>query len=350
MSSGGPVPPFVAPPTHSSTPPGVPWVQYARLAAMIVAIVLAVVTGVAVVTSSFDPTEAELKERAELTGKHELLVGVGDDRPGLSYLRDDGEYEGFEIDIAYMIAAKLGFDPSQVRFLTVKTEDRQTRQVEDSESGKWHTADLIVASYSITKKREAEDEIMFSAPYLRTRISVVTRVGHPQVASVEDDLKGERVCTLGTGTADDEFRKRLTLVRKQKVRQCIEGLLDLSFDAVLTDAAILAGWVDKYRDQLRQHDISTDEVQRYGVNVGDNEPLRELVNLALYCSLHDPNDLRWENSFREHLSPLQKANAPQQIAEAVQPTKIPEPKVRRLPWEYWVPDSWAYEERPARCH
>ncbi len=312
-------------------------------------VVLLLVLVAAVIMDSLDPTEAELKAQAQLTGKYELLIGVADDRPGLSYRLDNGQYEGFEIEIAYMIAAKLGFTPEQVRFLTVKTEDRQTRQVLNPDSGRWATADLIVASYSITKKREQLEDVMFSAPYLRTRMSVVTRTGHAAVASVEDDLQGEKVCTIGTSTAHDDFRKAVKLILKQKVRDCVEGLMNYEFDAVLTDAAILAGWVDKYRSELQHHDIGTDEVQRYGVNVGDSEPLRELVNLALYCSLHDPDDKRWEDAYRQYLAPLQEFNTPQQVAESTQPQEVPEPKVRRFPWEYWVPDTWAYEGRPARC-
>lgn len=325
------------------------WIQSARLAAIIGFVVLFLVLVTTVIMDTLDPTEAELKGQAKLTGKHELLIGVADDRPGLSYRLDSGEYEGFEIDIAYMIAAKLGFTPEQVRFLTVKTEDRRTRQVLDPDSGMWATADLIVASYSITKEREDLDEVMFSASYLRTRMSVVTRTGHAAVASVEDDLPGEKVCTVGTSTAQDQFGKALELVLRQKVRDCIEGLMRYEFDAVLTDAAILAGWVHRYRPQLQQHDIGTDEVQRYGVNVGDSEPLRELVNLALYCSLHDPDDKRWEDAYHKHLAPLQRSNRPQQVAESTQPEKVPEPQVRRFPWEYWVPDTWAYQGRPARC-
>lgn len=328
---------------------GRPWTQSMRLVVLVAFVVLLLVLVAAVIMDSLDPTEAELKAQAQLTGKYELLIGVADDRPGLSYRLDNGQYEGFEIEIAYMIAAKLGFTPEQVRFLTVKTEDRQTRQVLDPDSGKWTTADLIVASYSITKKREELDDVMFSAPYLRTRMSVVTRTGHAAVASVEDDLQGEKVCTISTSTAQDDFRKALKLVLRQKVKDCIDGLLGYQFDAVLTDAAILAGWVHKHRSRLQQHDIGTDEVQRYGVNVGDSEPLRELVNLALYCSLHDPDDKRWEDAFHRYLAPLQGSNRPQQVAESTQPRKIPEPEVRRFPWEYWIPDTWAYEGRPARC-
>jgi glutamate transport system substrate-binding protein len=347
MSSGEQAAPEVLSPDNEAASSHGSWTQYVRLVVMILVIVLAAVTGLMVAVASSDPTEAQLREQAGLTGKRELLIGVGSDRPGLSHLGDDGQYRGFEIDIAYMIAAELGFHPSAVTFLSVKTEDREIMQ--GSDGRKWIQVDLVIATYSITRKREELEDVMFSAPYLRTKISVVTRTAHPNVASVEDDLNGERLCTLGTGTAEDEFGG-VKLMGRPKIADCIDGLRDGRYDAVLTDAAILAGWVDRYSSELRQHDISTNEVQRYGVNVGDNEPLRELVNLALYCSLHDPSDGRWEDAFRKHLAPLQEANRPQQIAESEQPEKIPEPRVRRYPWEYWVPGSWAYEERPARCN
>lgn len=324
------------------------WIQYLRLAGMILVIVLAVVIGVTIVNNSLEPTERMLKQRAGLFGRDELRVGVGYDRPGLSYRDGAGNYKGFEIEIAYLVAEDLGFRHSQVKFRTVVTENRRRMRADDG-----LRVDLVVSSYSITDKREELPEVMFSVPYLSTELSVVTKTGHFKVDSL-GQLRDERVCTLEAGTAIEWAEKngiRDNLYKRGVISFCIEGLRGGTYDAVVSDAAILAGWVHKYSSELMHHNISTDEEQDYGVNVGRNDALRELVNLAFYCSLYDPDDKRWEEAYEKHLEPLRASSPGQLVAEVNQP-EIPsdqEPRVRRLPWEYSVPDSWPYGGRPARC-
>ncbi|HEX2417562.1 MAG TPA: transporter substrate-binding domain-containing protein [Micromonosporaceae bacterium] len=321
---------------------------------MVAVVLLAVVTGMTVFNATFGqtPTEDQLKETAGLIGKQELRIGVGDDRPGLSY-KESGTYSGFEIDIAYMIAARLGFDPSRVVFLSVPTEERRRMQGYDGNDD-LKPVDMVIASYSITEEREALEEVSFSAPYLETQLSVVTRTDFRLGRQVQSlgELEGTTVCTLEAGTAvpwAEDSGLRDNLVKVRKISTCIDGLIgqERLYDAVVSDAALMAGWVDEHKDILRQHNIATDEVQRYGVNVGQNAALLTLVNLALYCSRYDPEDQRWEEAFRQHLDPLKPANDPQQVAKPVQP-ELPEPEVRRYLWEYWVDDASA-DRRRVRC-
>src|SRR5690606_31354260 len=100
----------------------------------------------------------------------------------------------FDIDIARMIAADLGFDESDVRFVEIQNEDRSRMRADDGEY-----VDLVVATYSATDKREQNRKVSFSEPYLETEQSVVTLKDHPPVLSLTE-LVGERVCTLSTST------------------------------------------------------------------------------------------------------------------------------------------------------
>ncbi|MGH3663288.1 MAG: transporter substrate-binding domain-containing protein, partial [Micromonosporaceae bacterium] len=315
--------------------------RYLRLAAVAIVVALLLAVGMVFFFYPFDPTEDSLRVDAGLAGKRELRIGVSGDHPGLSS-RDEqtGEFHGFEIDIAQLIAADLGFRPTEVDFFPIETEKRHTMQARDGED--FTSVDLVVASFSITPRRERLDRVMFSAPYLRTTQSVVTSEDHDKVSSLSD-LRDEPVCTLGTATSVRELREAgldTEVKYENKISECVAGLLDGEYDAVHTDAAILAGWVAAYPKQLKQNDIGSDAEEKYGVSVGDNKALRTLVNLALYRSLRDPEDDRWEDAFDTHLSPLQEANWPQQVAEAEQPS-VAEPSVRRMPWEHWRSDPWA---------
>lgn len=305
----------------------------ARLAAVLVALVLAVIVVITTVILRGPPSEEELMRRAGLLGKRELLIGVKDDQPGIA-LRDEhtGVYSGFDIDIALMVAADLGFRPHEVRFLAIESEDRAKMQAR-TDDDRFVTVDMVVASYSVTPEREALDGVTFSAPYLRTEQSVITRRDFPGSVDTLSDLVGHRTCTLSTATSETAAgRAGVPLVAKKRISECVDELLRGKVAAVTTDAAILAGFVARHPDKLRHHDIGLDASEAYGINTGDNEALRDLVNLSLHRSLTDPRDRRWEDAFDRHLRPLQPVNLPQQVAVDQQP-EVEKVEVRRWPWE-----------------
>lgn len=311
------------------TPAGARWARF-RLAGVLVLLVLAVLVAVVTVVATGPPTKHDLLARAGLLGKRELVIGVKDDQPGIS-LRDPatGRFAGFDIDIAYLVAADLGFRPSEVRFLPIESEDRARMQARDGD--RFVTVDLVIASYSITEER-IRSGVHFSAPYLETEQSVVTRPDHSPVQALEE-LRGRRVCTLTTSTSKTAAElSGVDLAQRNRISECVEGLRRGEFEAVTTDAAILAGFVARYPDQLRQHDIGLTTPERYGINCGDNEALRTLVNLSLYHSLHDPGDRRWEDAFDRDLRSEQPVNLPQQVAIDRQPL-VPKVRVREWPWE-----------------
>ncbi|MEV4756562.1 transporter substrate-binding domain-containing protein [Micromonospora sp. NPDC049559] len=298
-----------------------------RLVALLVALAVAAVAVVTTLVLTGPPSRQDLLEQAGLIGKRELLVGVKDDQPGIGWQDPQTKvFSGFDIDIALMIASDLGFRPNEVKFIPIQSEDRSRMQA----GGK--IVDLVIASYSVTAEREASDQVTFSAPYLETEQSVLTRVDHRRVDTLFD-LAGERVCTLATSTsAARASLAGATLVRKLGIGECEKELLEGRIDAITTDAAILAGLVNRNREKLRLYDVGDEASEFYGVNTGDSEALRDLVNLTLYQSLTDPDDRRWEDAFDRHLRPEQPAAGDQPVAVDQQPD-VKEVEVRRWPWE-----------------
>lgn len=323
--------PGADPPADDPDPAPVRRTRVARLVAWVVVLVAVIVVAVVVVIDVGPPSEADLRQRA-IGGRSQLLIGVKDDTPGVS-LRDKttGEYAGFDIDIAYLIAGDLGFRPDQVRFLSIETEDRARMQARGD--GKFVTVDLVVASFSITKERSEQPGVRFAGPYLSTQQSVVTLKAHQPVSSLED-LRGERVCTLATSTSSEAAKSAgVTLSGKNEISACVTGLKEGQFDAVTTDAAILAGFVAEDGGQtLTHHDIGLTGDERWGVNCGDNEALQTLVNLILYRSAHDPTDRRWEQAYDKYLRSEQRFSPNQQVAIDHQP-EVPKVDVRQWPWQ-----------------
>nr|MDT0656630.1 transporter substrate-binding domain-containing protein [Micromonospora sp. DSM 115978] len=304
-----------------------------RLVALFVALVLAGLAVLTTVVLTGPPSEQDLLTEAGLIGKRELLIGVKDDQPGVS-LRDPdtGAYAGFDIDIALMIAADLGFRPNAVRFEAIESEDR-ARMVARTDDGQFVTVDLVIATYSITEERERVEGVTFSSPYLRTEQSVITREDYPGTVDTLQDLRGQRVCSLSTATSESEAGQAgVDLTSKKRISECVDDLLNGKVEAVTTDAAILAGFVAQHPDRLRHHDIGLDVQESWGVNTGSNEALRDLVDISLHRSATDPRDRRWEDAFERHLRPQQPVNLPQPIAVDRQP-QAREVEVRRWPWQ-----------------
>jgi glutamate transport system substrate-binding protein len=109
-------------------------------------------------------------------------------------------------------------------------------------------------------------------------------------------------------------------------------VLDHTYQAATTDAAILAGFVVRHPDQLTHWDIGLDTDENWGVNVGANDALKTLVNLSLYKSFHDPDDRRWEQAYDDNLRPEQAASPDQDVAVDQQPA-VERPAVRQWPWQ-----------------
>ncbi|MCG8915865.1 transporter substrate-binding domain-containing protein [Actinokineospora sp. PR83] len=300
--------------------------RWVRFAALITAAVAAVGIAVAVWWEQ-EPTEDELKELAGVKGKSELSIGVKVDIPGIGYRDEHGVISGFDVDIAYLLAADLGFDRSEVRLVEIDNEDRSRMRGVDG-----RPVDLVVATYSATTERAAVSGVNFSFPYLETEQSVLTRRDHRQVLALTE-LANEKVCTLTTSTSVQAAEAAgAEIVYRQTIKECVDELLAGTLDAVTTDAVILAGFTHRQPDKLLHHDIALEAKELWAVNAGDNKALLALVNLALYRSQTDPADKRWEEAFDRHLRPM-VPDSPPQLLPLDEQRGATEVEVRLWPWE-----------------
>jgi glutamate transport system substrate-binding protein len=324
------------PAPFDSEPPPRFDVAAVRLAALGLALVLAIGVALGGLLVGGPPSVAQLRAQAGVDGWTELTVGVKDDQPGVARRDpDSGVWSGFDIEIAYMIAEDLGFRRGEVRFYAMESEDRARMQATDAD-GRRVPVHLVIASYSVTPAREEIPGVNFSAPYLYTEQSVVTLAGHAPISSL-DDMQGQTVCTLSTSTSESAPKQAgATVVRRNRVSECFDELRRKKVDAVSTDAAILAGYKHRYPTEFAHWDLGMDATEAWGVNVGENEALRKLVDLTLYRSLKDPADDRWETAYDEHFATALASNDRTPIAQAQQPD-VRRPDVRQLPWESVIP-------------
>ena len=306
-----------------------------RLAALGLALVLTLGLALVRVFGGGPPSVAELRAQSGVDGWTELAVGVKDDQPGTAFRNSDGVWSGFDIDVAYMIAEDLGFRRDDVKFYGMESEDRARMQAVDTK-GRRVPVKMVIASFSVNAEREAMTGVTFSQPYLFTEQSVLTRADHHPVATLRD-LKGETVCSLSTATSAKALEVNETLdidvISRNRMRECIDDLRRNRVSAVSTDAAILAGYKAQNRKEFKHWDLGLDATEAWGVNVGENPALKELVDLTLYRSYADPADDRWEVAYQRNLQSETAENPGAPIAVAQQP-RVTRPDVRELPWEH----------------
>jgi glutamate transport system substrate-binding protein len=329
-------PPVTGEPELDQDPPPRFNLAVVRLAALGLALVLTLAITMMRLFVGGPPTVEELRAEAGVEAWTELPIGVKDDQPGTAFRDENGRWSGFDIDVAYMIAEDLGFRPDEVKFYRIESEDRVRMQATTQDGTTRVPVKLVIASYSITPDREAATGVTFSSPYLFTEQSVITRKGSDSVSAVED-LAGRTVCTLSASTSQTALdRAKAKVSRKNRISECFTEMRAGKVDAISTDAAILAGYKYKYPDEFDHWDLGLDVTEAWGVNVGENEALRDLVDLTLYRSLEDPADDRWEQAFQNNLQVETTANRGTPIAVAQQPD-VPKPDVREQPWERSVP-------------
>ncbi|MFC7645121.1 transporter substrate-binding domain-containing protein [Streptosporangium lutulentum] len=117
-------------------------------------------------------------DKAAKTGR--LTVGVRDFLPGIA-LNDNGDWKGFEIDLAVEVARALGVPRDGVTFRATSREERP-RLLSTGD------LDLVLATYPIND----EDGVTFAGPYYLAHVDVLVRGDSPIAAA--KDLEGRRVC------------------------------------------------------------------------------------------------------------------------------------------------------------
>lgn len=210
----------------------------------------------------------------KIKGK-KITIGVKSDQPFLGFEDvSTKERSGFDIEIAKMVAADLGFGPDQITYKTVQSANRETAL-----SG--GQVDMYVGTYTINDERKKQ--VSFAGPYLVAHQDLLVRKDDTSIKG-PDDLKGKTVCSATGSTPiqriKDQYKQTKT-VEYDAYSLCVDNLMSGQVDAVTTDDAILKGYAAKDPDNLKVVGVSfSDEPYGIGLNKDDGV-LRNAVSDAL---------------------------------------------------------------------
>ncbi|MFE5511088.1 glutamate ABC transporter substrate-binding protein [Streptomyces sp. NPDC056529] len=238
------------------------------------------------VRSDFTLPDSPTWERAKKRGR--LVVGVKEDQPYMGEKDPaSGRYSGFDIEIAKMMAASLGFDPAHVEFRTIASANRETAL----QNGQ---IDYYVGTYTINDNRKKL--VGFAGPYYLAGQSLLVRADEKDIRGPQD-LAGKRVCSAAGSTPYQRIEKdhpEAELVAYDTYSVCVDNLLTYQVDAVTTDDTILLGYAAKVPDELKVVGKPFSE-EPYGIGVPrDDNALRFALDDAL--AAHEKNG-DWKKAY-----------------------------------------------------
>ena len=217
-------------------------------------------------TPSGDSGNEEVEEfpegstMAEIQEKGEIVVGTKFDVPLFGFKNpQSGEVEGFDPDLAQIIADRLGVE--------LKLEEAiSDNRIPFLQEG---TVDLVLSTMTITTDRDAE--IDFSRPYYIAHGRILT-ANDSGIEGAEDPA-GKTVCTALDSTYHLVVLPEQMPDAEHKIvdsySECFALLQRGNVDAMVTDDVILAGFLQQ-DDSLHivGEELTTDP---YGAGVQDGD-------------------------------------------------------------------------------
>jgi polar amino acid transport system substrate-binding protein len=222
---------------------------------------------------------------AEIRARGRLIVGVSADSLLLGSRNPiSGRIEGFDIDLARMVAGALLGDPNKIELRVITAAQRIPLLVDGS-------IDMVARNMTINCARW--EQIAFSAEYYRSGQKVLVPLG--STATSLADLAGARVCAPAGSTSLENMAAfpDVVPVASTAHTDCLAKFQQGEVDAITGDDTVLAGLAaqDPYARVVGE--AFTDEPYGLGMSAEDVDLVR-FVNAVLAQAIADG---RWKQSY-----------------------------------------------------
>jgi glutamate transport system substrate-binding protein len=162
-----------------------------------------------------------------------LKFGVKADQPGLG-LQTGSAYEGFDIEIAKIVAKGLGVPESGIQYVTTVSANREPFIQQGQ-------VDVVVATYTINDERKTK--VNFAGPYYVAGQDLLVPTN--STITGPEMLAGKKVCSVTGSTPAKRIKEDYPDAKLQlfdTYSKCVTALAGGQVDAVTTDDIILAGY------------------------------------------------------------------------------------------------------------
>ncbi len=227
---------------------------------------------------------------AKLSDAGSMTVGTKFDQPGFGLLGLEDTPEGFDVEVAKIIAGAMGIAPEDIEWKQASSDIRE-QVIEDGE------VDMVVATYTINEERA--ERITFAGPYYEAGQQLMVNADNDSIEGPEDiaDNPDMKVCSVTGSTPSEQIKEYLAsddqLVLFDIYDKCADALGNGQVDIVTTDNVILLGFVDESGGDFKLvGEQFTEEPYGIGIAKGDTE-FCEFINETL-ADNEDAYTAAWE--------------------------------------------------------
>jgi glutamate transport system substrate-binding protein len=230
-----------------------------------------------------DTDFAEGSRMKELADAGKLRVGTKFDQPLFGLKGLSGEPEGFDVEIAKLIAAKLGIAADDIEFVEAVSANREPFLQQNR-------VDMVVATYTINDKRDMV--VDFAGPYFQAGQDILVAKGNPKGITGPEKLKGNKTCSVSGSTPAETVMTKYGLTTADLVlvdaySKCRDALANGQIDAITTDNVILSGYVSADPEKFELIGKPFTE-EPYGVGVPEGqEDFCDFINETLAEAAED---------------------------------------------------------------
>ena len=229
-------------------------------------------------------------EKLSKAGK--ITIGTKFDQPGFGLLNLEDKPEGFDVEVAKIIAGELGIAEDDITWKE-STSDVREQLIEDGE------VDLVAATYTINDERK--QRITFAGPYYVAGQQLMVKSDNDDVEG-PDDLKANgdlKVCSVTGSTPSEQIKPYLAdpkqLVLFDVYDKCAAALKNDQVGVVTTDNVILLGFAAKSDGEFKLvGEQFTEEPYGIGITKGD-VAFCEFINKTLKDN-EDAYNKAWEDT------------------------------------------------------
>jgi glutamate transport system substrate-binding protein len=220
----------------------------------------------------------------KLNQAQKLRVGTKFDQPGFGLKGLSGKPEGFDVEIAKMVAKNLGIPADKIEYTETPSAVREQVLEQDK-------VDIVVATYTINDKRK--QVIDFAGPYYIAGQAIMVKKDNTDITGPDSFKAGtKKVCSVTNSTPATNIEKYLKDKATQLVlfdiyQKCVDALKGGQVDAVTTDNVILTGFIATNEGQFKlAGNTFTEEPYGIGVKKGTTD-FRNFINDTLEASFKD---------------------------------------------------------------
>jgi glutamate transport system substrate-binding protein len=237
------------------------------------------------------PSFAAGTRMADILASGKLTVGTKFDQPLFGLKGLSGKPEGFDIEIAKIIASKLGIAEDRINFVEAVSANREPFLQQKK-------VDMVVATYTINDKRDKV--VDFAGPYFVAGQDILVAKGNPKKITGPESLKGKKTCSVSGSTPAATMQDKYglstgDLVLVDAYSKCRDALANGQVDAVTTDNVILSGYVSEAPDKFELLGKPFSQ-EPYGIGIPEGqEPFCDFINKVLKDAVTDGS---YEKAFK----------------------------------------------------